>query len=46
MLFTQFVSLQPGLNITVVGHGSMISIKKDLEERGISNSFDTWHGEF
>ena len=33
-----------GLNITEVSHDTVIGIKNDLTRRGISNSFDTWHG--
>ena len=33
-----------GLNITELSHDTVVGIKNDLTRRGISNSFDTWHG--
>lgn len=35
---------EEGLNITEVSHDTVVGIKNDLRSRGISNSFDTWHG--
>ena len=32
------------LNISEVSHDTVISVKNDLISRGITNSFDTWHG--
>ena len=33
-----------GLNVTECGHDSVMSVKNELQRRGIKNSFDTWHG--
>ena len=27
-----------------VAHDTVVSLKKDLEARGDSNAYDTWHG--
>ncbi|XP_078360544.1 uncharacterized protein LOC144644837 [Oculina patagonica] len=35
---------EEGLNITEVSHDTVVGIKNELRSRGISNSFDTWHG--
>ena len=32
------------LKIGEVSHDTVISVKNDLVSRGITNSFDTWHG--
>lgn len=41
---TFFQNSNVGLNITEVSHDTVVGIKNDLTRRGISNSFDTWHG--
>ena len=33
-----------GLNITEVAHDYQATIKKYVEELGMMNSYDTWHG--
>ena len=42
-LFTRFLS-NKGLNITEVAHGYQATIKQYVQQLGMVNSYDTWHG--
>ena len=42
LFFTIFSN--KGLNITVVAHGYQAAIKQYVQQLGMVNSYDTWHG--
>ena len=41
--FSRFLSNE-GLNITEVAHGYQATIKQYVQQLGMVNSYDTWHG--
>ena len=39
-----FLSFFSELDMSEVAHDTVVLLKKDLEARGVTNAYDTWHG--